>query len=328
MDAFSPTPRSSIDSQNHATVSDSLKSLKAASRQIGDLIALVECEALALQRLYYKGKNQHRISLFWRHVVELKRICKRLSTTNAKYLVDAFRQKFYEQETNALKAAPSAWNHVPSVEGVILFIQRIHSIHELVVKATRATRTAYISFVQQCQNTAFLALTMTLMSTVSRIDAAMPEYQASLELTWSAARQILGLIDKTPMQTRRRIPKALTHVSLNEESEPHTNTFSLLEGPHTQSDEEDLGSSVPQLSPASRTLTTVSIPTQSTPTIVPQSEYLFMSEEQPTTTLYNHLHPPAPRPVIHVATQKAKPKPSSTKVKKPKKNEIDDIFGF
>jgi len=39
--------------------------------------ALVE-EWQILERLYYKGKNQHRSALFWRHVGEVRRILKRM----------------------------------------------------------------------------------------------------------------------------------------------------------------------------------------------------------------------------------------------------------
>ena len=49
-----------------------------------------------LDRLYYKGKNQHRTSLFWRHVEEMRRFCLRIDSLDLLGILNRLRHSFYD----------------------------------------------------------------------------------------------------------------------------------------------------------------------------------------------------------------------------------------
>lgn len=72
-----------------------LKSLKLLSRRLHTLLDTHATELQILQRLYYKNKNQHRGSLFWRNVVEIRRYSERFEQHKPHILIDDFRCAFY-----------------------------------------------------------------------------------------------------------------------------------------------------------------------------------------------------------------------------------------
>jgi hypothetical protein len=52
-------------------------------------------EAQVLERLYYKGKNQHRGALFWRRVGETRRYSARLGGIHIDDVVEILRYSFF-----------------------------------------------------------------------------------------------------------------------------------------------------------------------------------------------------------------------------------------
>ena len=76
-------------------VDASLKDLKLLSRRLHTLLNTHATELQFLQRLYYKNKNQHRGSLFWRKVVEIRRYSERLNQHKLHISIDNFRCTFY-----------------------------------------------------------------------------------------------------------------------------------------------------------------------------------------------------------------------------------------
>jgi hypothetical protein len=74
--------RSYLPTQLHSTIDSCLKALKMAIKAFTTLEAALAEEGQILERLYYKGKNQHRSALFWRHVGEMRRIFKRMSSSS------------------------------------------------------------------------------------------------------------------------------------------------------------------------------------------------------------------------------------------------------
>jgi hypothetical protein len=72
-----------------------LKTLKTSSRQLQTSIAAFRDEMQILERLYYKGKNQHRTALFWRRVCEVRRYGDRINRADLVDLVEGFRRSFW-----------------------------------------------------------------------------------------------------------------------------------------------------------------------------------------------------------------------------------------
>lgn len=94
-------PRGLLD-QTYQTVLDAaLKDLKIAGRQLTLCLAMHADESQVLQRLYYKGKNQHRTALFWRRLVETRRYCDRLQGMKIPSLVDGLRYSFFSEGSSS-----------------------------------------------------------------------------------------------------------------------------------------------------------------------------------------------------------------------------------
>jgi hypothetical protein len=72
-------PRSSFDITACASVDSILKDIKTCIRRLQTVFSSFDEEGKVLERIYYKGKNQHRSALFWRHVAGIKRCAQRLS---------------------------------------------------------------------------------------------------------------------------------------------------------------------------------------------------------------------------------------------------------
>ena len=92
--------RSSMDASQCPRVDASLKNFKLLSRQLHTLFITHATELQVLQRLYYKNKNQHRGSLFWRKVVEVRRYSERFERHQPHILIDEFRCTFYGPGTH------------------------------------------------------------------------------------------------------------------------------------------------------------------------------------------------------------------------------------
>jgi hypothetical protein len=87
--------RSSLELSNCIFIDGALKDLKAASRRLRSACAALQDESRVLERLYYKGKNQHRSALFWRHVSEVRRYYRRLEELRLTRVVEDLRGSFF-----------------------------------------------------------------------------------------------------------------------------------------------------------------------------------------------------------------------------------------
>lgn len=90
-------PRTSLDHTKHASVDTVLKDLKLCARCLQTSLKAQLNEARILERLYYKGKNQHRGALFWRRVVEMRRFCNRVDDMHIDVVVDDFHYSFFDE---------------------------------------------------------------------------------------------------------------------------------------------------------------------------------------------------------------------------------------
>jgi hypothetical protein len=89
------TPKTKLDVAAHPVIEAQLKKLKLASRQIREQLSLIETEARILERLYYKGKNQHRSATFWHRLSEVRRYTARINNLDLCNIIDSFRASFF-----------------------------------------------------------------------------------------------------------------------------------------------------------------------------------------------------------------------------------------
>ena len=88
--------KTSIDPSLYSHVDSALKRLKLVSRRLSAVLTIWGEESRVLDRLYYKGKNQHRTSLFWRHVEEIRRFCLRVNSLDLVGTLNRLRHSFYD----------------------------------------------------------------------------------------------------------------------------------------------------------------------------------------------------------------------------------------
>ena len=89
------TPRSALEASNHPAIDTVLKQLKTCSRRLQAALASHRTELQILERLYYKGKNQHRTALFWQRVAEMRKLGERLDEMHMDDVVESMRLSFW-----------------------------------------------------------------------------------------------------------------------------------------------------------------------------------------------------------------------------------------
>lgn len=87
-------PRSTLAQAHHKDIDAVLKDLKLCSRRLKSALDSFRDELRTLERLYYKGKNQHRMALFFKRVPEMRRYGRRLSELDILERVDLLRASF------------------------------------------------------------------------------------------------------------------------------------------------------------------------------------------------------------------------------------------
>lgn len=75
-----------------------LKELRSCAQQLSPLETTLNDELRILERLYYKGVNQHRSALFWRRVEEMRKFGRRIAEMKLALMVEDLRFAFYLPE--------------------------------------------------------------------------------------------------------------------------------------------------------------------------------------------------------------------------------------
>ncbi|CUA78275.1 hypothetical protein RSOLAG22IIIB_06972 [Rhizoctonia solani] len=299
-----------------------------------------------LERVYYKGKNQHGLSLFWRSVVSVRRISARIYETNIPGLLEVLGGIFHEEPFEGQKAFSGAWTRVPPPVTIAQILERLIDIGILLESAIAAFQKAYRAFCLAMSNTAFLQLTIVLVSIVSRTSAIA---STLLDTTSTITPYIYAVFEKLepPKSLMNKISKRLNKInnSTKDSIEPLEATSNAQTPAPVYMDhiDEDLGLSIARSSlPSTTAALRPSPPVQ--PTTVPDSP---PSPELPALLLIETTTPLSPPPLPPPPSQPprapilpknlpaeppahAVPVATSTKLKKKRKkrkDEIDAIFG-
>ncbi|KAF8610087.1 hypothetical protein BDV93DRAFT_549938 [Ceratobasidium sp. AG-I] len=357
-------PRSNLDIPS---VGHLLKSLKSGHKNVRSSQNQLFAEMHILERVYYKGKNQHGLALFWRSVVSVRRMASRIHETNIPGLLEVLASLFHEESFGAPKVFSGAWTRIPSFENVGKILQRLLDISLLLRTANEAFQKAYRAFCLFMSNTAFLQLTIVLVS----VDARMTSLASSLLQSLSSIiPRVYAVFEalEPPALLKRRLSMRLKELSSASAQPPlelpvpasspkDSDTIPLYTG------DEDIGSAIPRtalptqpthilpdepaLSPSPRAIspspstTDVILETDMVPSPPPSALLTLPSQPPPTSNF-----PTEPEPAARTApstSAKARTRivprdktdnaravvATSTKPKKRRKvrDEIDDIFG-
>ena len=80
----------------HHNVDGIIKNLKICTRRMQTVLASHQTELRVLEKLHYKGNNQHRTALFWRRVVDIRRCGRRIAEFGAEELATKVRLSFWD----------------------------------------------------------------------------------------------------------------------------------------------------------------------------------------------------------------------------------------
>lgn len=93
-------PRTSLnlDVGSSSNIDSALKDFKLCIRRIQTVFASFQVELQLLDRLYYRGNNQHRTALFWRRIIEARRYGNRILAMDIHTKLDGVRMLFWNHE--------------------------------------------------------------------------------------------------------------------------------------------------------------------------------------------------------------------------------------
>lgn len=100
-----PRAKNSLENSLISAVDECLKSLRKSSRKLPPTDASHALETQILERILYKNKNQHGRTLFYRNLMEIKRLAARIEEASLSKLLEAIRSAFYSKEV----ANSTAW---------------------------------------------------------------------------------------------------------------------------------------------------------------------------------------------------------------------------
>lgn len=95
------SPKALLENSACSEIDGALKTLKVLNRSVLATLGLWQDEARVLERLYYKGKNQHRSAIFWQKTAEMRRFAMRIQGADTPGVIEGIRLSFF-----SVSAAP------------------------------------------------------------------------------------------------------------------------------------------------------------------------------------------------------------------------------
>ncbi|KAG7452556.1 uncharacterized protein BT62DRAFT_1070308 [Guyanagaster necrorhizus] len=204
-------PRDTLDQVLHLPVDSALKELKKCRNQFKVILATFQDEHHILERLYYKGKNQHNSALFWKRVAETRRYCSRLYELDLGKLIDDVQLSFFDANTaNKKKALKGAWTYYPDPKFVAYMRNRLELVYNLASKTHARLTQAYRSLSLAMQSGAFIQYIVLLVAIVSRMDILTVELLAGVQQASFTLRQLYDILEKlAPLPSPEIVPQGL-----------------------------------------------------------------------------------------------------------------------
>ncbi|KAI8998704.1 hypothetical protein BD414DRAFT_475826 [Trametes punicea] len=338
------TPRASFDAGITSTIDAALKQLKACSRRLQAALTSHRTELQVLERLYYKGKNQHRTALFWQRVAEMRRFGERVDEMHIGDVVESLRLAFWgDPSSRTTKMLRGPWTHCPDAKALLFVMERCSACCMLIDRARDRLLRAYESFSLMMQSGAFLQLVLVLAAVASRMSILLSEVRAALEVTWSAGHRVLCTLFPSEAGKVKQLGSAEPHEPAPVPAAPSAASRSkspLAEPGRGEVEDEDLGRTLARPPPRAPEQNVdasfyADAVANSRPDAPPSDAMTFSLSSELAQLIVPPPSAPGPSesaPHTMPNTPKRK-KPDGesgrpAKKKKKKRDEIDDIFGF
>ncbi|KAI0831229.1 hypothetical protein BC628DRAFT_1352838 [Trametes gibbosa] len=255
---FACSPRALLGTQSTPIIDGVLKQLKACSRRLQAALACHRTELQVLERLYYKGKNQHRAALFWQRVAEMRKFGGRVDEMHMDDVVESLRLAFWgDPPSRTAKLLKGPWTHCPDAQALLFVTERIAACCMLLDRALERLLRAYESFTLMMQTGAFLQLVLVLAAIASRMSVLFTEAKAALEVAWSASYRALQTLHPASAARVKHLARTDTAAASPPATTPSRSdskpppAVDRDPGPGNVQD-EDLGSTLVRLPPAQR----------------------------------------------------------------------------
>ncbi|KAF9053629.1 hypothetical protein BDZ89DRAFT_288113 [Hymenopellis radicata] len=192
--SFQCQPRGQLPTGAHGYVDSILKNLKKCRRQLNpNFVAYCE-ELQILERLYYKGKNQHSASLVWKRVFEARRYTQRVATSGIIPFVDGLYLSFFDLPWTSSQKLKGSWSHYPATDSVALVSGRLTAISQLLEKCHSRLEEAYRHLTLAMQSGAFVQFLVLFIATVSRIHTLSNTLLSDVCQALSLTDQVISLL--------------------------------------------------------------------------------------------------------------------------------------
>ncbi|EJD06009.1 uncharacterized protein FOMMEDRAFT_166306 [Fomitiporia mediterranea MF3/22] len=327
---LSSVPRREINASTHPKIDKVLKAARLCVQQITPLETCLHDEMRILERIYYKGVNQHRMALFWKRTQEVRRVGKRVLEIQCSGLLDDLRYSFYidEGSERSPKVLRGAWCQVPDAKFLNFVYDRLKDIIDLLNVAKERFTKAFHSFSLMMQTGAFLQLILILTAIVSRLNAIVEELHTALETfsnTLCTLLEALGYKQRWSLKAS----ETLKQPTQKKASETHEST------PMDDRINEDLGSTVSrrpaiEITEPSGTMMIDPVPSEDAiPIFWKQSEQTPSSTSQEPQLASPLTSKTVSKTKLSGQIKQAAGSTGHKKVqkKKKRKDEIDEIFG-
>ncbi|CAG8439264.1 6547_t:CDS:2 [Diversispora eburnea] len=126
-----------------------------------------------LERLYYKNKNQHKRTIYFRKIEEVRRITNRFKEMNIGDLLLEFIGWFYgaDQDQNKKhQKQKKQWDHIPSRNMGLYVLSRINCAISLMDEALESYLDTYSNIQLLLRQTEFMTLALTMISILARLN--------------------------------------------------------------------------------------------------------------------------------------------------------------
>lgn len=238
---FDSLSRAGLDPASCDAVNAFLKIFKGHVRRAQTAFSLHADEVAILERLFYKGKNQHRSSLFWQRVSEMRRYGHRLQEMRTCDLSEALRISFYgEEATMSAKILKGAWTQYPSSSRFMYTLKQLRTCHHLIEKSRGRLRDIYHFFTLIMRDGAFMQLTLTMVAIASRLDQVLSQVDNIVECLHDECCQVFQVLHSK--QARRMKPLTSSSIG-NATPDVKSTTLALDEQFLDVGEDEDIGQS-------------------------------------------------------------------------------------
>ncbi|KAL0946945.1 hypothetical protein HGRIS_013104 [Hohenbuehelia grisea] len=190
------TARTELSPNLYGPTDAVLKELKIFSRKLQTAASDFAEELQILDRLFYKGKNQHRSALFWKRVCEVRRYGQRVCGLNVQNLLHELRCSFFGRDAfDNAKILKGSWNSIPNYEYTAFVLERLAACSRLTEQMQAALERAYSYFSLGMQSGAFIQLIVVLAALVSRMNTLISEIRDMSRSSWTALYCFLRVLD-------------------------------------------------------------------------------------------------------------------------------------